>query len=48
MSTTSPAPFPTNGMRALSPRETMQRLKANSCTLPQQSSAVSSCSGQVN
>jgi Uncharacterized alpha/beta hydrolase domain (DUF2235) len=48
MSTTSPAPFPTNGMRALSPRETMQRLKANSCTLPQQSSAVSSCSGQVH
>jgi Uncharacterized alpha/beta hydrolase domain (DUF2235) len=48
MSTTSPAPFPTNGMRALSPRETMQRLRANGCTLPQQGSAASSCSGQVH
>jgi hypothetical protein len=40
MSTTSPSPFPTNGLRTLSPREAMQRLKANSCTLPQTSGQV--------
>jgi hypothetical protein len=47
MSTTSPQPFPSQGLRALSPRETMQRLKANSCTLPQTSGQVQACSGQV-
>jgi hypothetical protein len=47
MSTTSPSPFATDGARKLSPRETMQRLKAISCTLPQKN-APTSCSGQVH
>ena len=28
MTTTTPAPFPENGLRKLSPKETMQRAKA--------------------
>lgn len=45
MSTTSPTPFSADGARALSPRETLQRLKAKSCELPD--STMPSCSGQV-
>lgn len=48
MSTISPSPFPTQGLRALSPRESMQRLKANSCTLPKTVNEMPTCSGQVH
>ena len=34
MTTTTPAPFPENGLRGLTPKETMQRAKALACTLP--------------
>lgn len=46
MSTTSPKPFKAEGARQLSPKETMQRLSALSCTLPKDNKP--SCSGQVN
>ena len=46
MSTTSPSPFPKDGLRPLSPKESMQRLKATACTQPQ--SNKPSCSGQVH
>jgi len=46
MSTRSPDPFPADGIRPLSPRETMQRLKALSCTLPKDNTPR--CSGQVH
>lgn len=45
MTTRSPHPFPENGRRTLSARESMQRLKALACTLP--SDTKPSCSGQV-
>ena len=45
MSTISPAPFSAEGARKLSPRETMQRLEALSCTLPQINKP--SCSSQL-
>lgn len=45
MTTISPAPFPESGSRKLSPKETMQRAKAVSCTLP--TGKRPSCSGQV-
>lgn len=46
MSTVSPSPFPEGGYRQLSPRESLQRLKALSCTLPQ--NGKPRCSGQVH
>lgn len=45
MTTASPLPFPKNGIRRLSPKETMQRLKALNCSLPQHNRPT--CSGQV-
>lgn len=45
MATISPAPFPTNGARTLSPKETMQRMQALSCSMP--TSTKPKCSGQV-
>jgi hypothetical protein len=45
MATNSPSPFPESGSRKLSPKETMQRAKAVSCTLP--TGKRPSCSGQV-
>lgn len=45
MATISPAPFPDNGVRKLSSKEAMQRLKALSCTLPQADRPT--CSGQI-
>jgi len=46
MSIVSPNPFPHGGYRQLSPRESLQRLKALSCTQPNDSKP--SCSGQVH
>lgn len=46
MTTASPALFPENGVRKLSPKETMQRMKALSCTLPKDNRPT--CSGQVH
>jgi hypothetical protein len=46
MSTTSAKPLNLEGARQLSPKETMQRLSALSCTLPKDNKP--SCSGQVN
>ena len=45
MTITSPAPFPENGLRGLTPKETMQRAKALACTLPQDNKPT--CSGQL-
>lgn len=45
MATTSPAPFPENGVRKLSPREIMQRAQALQCTVPKDDAPT--CSGQV-
>ena len=45
MTTTSPAPFPEDGLRKLSPKEMMQRAKALACTLPKDKKPT--CSGQV-
>ena len=45
MTTTSPAPFPEDGLRKLSPKEMMQRAKALACTLPKDNKPT--CSGQV-
>lgn len=46
MTTLSPSLFPESGVRKLSPKETMQRMKALSCTLPKESRPT--CSGQVH
>ena len=46
MTTTSPSLFPESGVRKLSPKETMQRMKALSCTLPKENRPT--CSGQVH
>lgn len=46
MSTTSPRPMPEGGLRALSPREGMQRLKALSCTTA--NIGERRCSGQMH
>ncbi|MFN3295677.1 T6SS phospholipase effector Tle1-like catalytic domain-containing protein [Caldimonas sp.] len=46
MSTKNAEPFPHNGLRHLSPRETLQRLDALRCTLPQRMEPR--CSGQVH
>lgn len=46
MSTISPNPFPEDGYRQLSPRESLQRLKALSCTQP--TDGKLRCSGQVH
>lgn len=46
MTTLSPDPFSTNGLRELSPREIMQRTAALACTLPQDNAPA--CTGQVN
>jgi len=46
MTTQSPDPFPTGGLRALSPREAMQRAAALACTLPKDSAPA--CTGQAN
>lgn len=48
MSTVSPSPFPAQGLRPLSARERLQRLKANSCTLPTSVNTPPTCSGQVH
>lgn len=45
MSTLSPAPFPDGGLRPLSAREQLQRLKALACTMP--ASNRPDCSGQI-
>ena len=45
MVTTSPTPFPENGQRKLSPKETMQRARALACTMPKDKKPA--CSGQV-
>ena len=45
MTTISPAPFPENGVRILSPKETMQRAKALACTVS--TAHLPTCSGQV-
>lgn len=45
MTTTSPQPFPENGARQLSPKETLQRLKALAGSMPQNGRPT--CSGQV-
>jgi len=45
MTTTSPAPFPENGVRKLSAKEMMQRVKALQCTVPKDNAPT--CSGQV-
>jgi len=46
MTTISPDPFPTGGLRSLSPREAMQRAAALACTLPKDNAPA--CTGQVN
>lgn len=46
MSTTSPRPMPEGGLRPLSPREGMQRLRALSCTTA--NIGEQRCSGQVH
>lgn len=46
MSTVSPTPFPEGGYRQLSPRESLQRLKALACTQP--ADGKPRCSGQVH
>jgi hypothetical protein len=46
MTTQSPDPFPTGGLRGLSPREAMQRVAALACTLPKDNAPA--CTGQVN
>ena len=46
MTAQSPDPFPTDGLRELSPREAMQRVAALACTLPKDSEPA--CTGQVN
>lgn len=46
MSTASPQPFPEAGLRPLSGRESLQRLKALACTRPQTDKPR--CSGQVH
>lgn len=46
MTTLSPSLFPESGVRKLSPKETMQRMKALSCTLPKENRPT--CSGQVH
>jgi len=45
MATLSPAPFPENGVRKLSPKETMQRLNALRCTFPKDNRPT--CSSQL-
>jgi hypothetical protein len=45
MATTSPNPFPSAGVRKLSPKEVMQRATALACTLPKD--GPPSCSGQI-
>ncbi|AKJ27555.1 T6SS phospholipase effector Tle1-like catalytic domain-containing protein [Caldimonas brevitalea] len=45
MTTASPAPFPNGGLRQLSAKEQLQRLKALSCSVPQDNKPK--CSGQV-
>ena len=45
MSTIFPVQFSAEGARKLSPRETMQRLQALTCALPQTNKP--SCSGQL-
>ncbi|MCE1208759.1 MAG: DUF2235 domain-containing protein, partial [Spirochaetia bacterium] len=45
MATISPAPFPESGQRTLTPRETMQRVKALACTIPKDNKP--SCSSQI-
>ncbi|MCE1241380.1 MAG: hypothetical protein LWW83_15815, partial [Azonexaceae bacterium] len=45
MATISPAPFPESGQRVLTPRETMQRVKALACTIPKDNKP--SCSSQI-
>ncbi len=46
MTTTSPQPFPADGYRKLTAKETMQRAKALNCTIPTDNKAT--CSGQVH
>lgn len=46
MSTLTPAPFPETGVRKLTPKETLQRMRALSCTLPKQNRPA--CSGQLH
>jgi len=46
MTALSPDPFPTGGLRELSPREVMQRTAALACTLPKDNAPA--CTGQVN
>ena len=46
MSTVSPTPFPESGYRQLSPRDSLQRLKALACTQP--AGGKPRCSGQVH
>jgi hypothetical protein len=46
MSTISPQPFPESGLRALTPKELLQRARALNCTL--QRKTAPSCSGQLN
>ncbi|HEV2717198.1 MAG TPA: DUF2235 domain-containing protein [Terriglobales bacterium] len=46
MTAQSPDPFPTDGLRELSPREAMQRVAALACTLPKDCEPA--CTGQVN
>lgn len=46
MSTQAAKPFPSRGLRNLSPREAMQRTAALACTLPPDNTPR--CSGQVN
>jgi len=46
MSTVSPTPFPEGGYRQLSPRESLQRIKALACTQP--ADGKPRCSGQVH
>jgi hypothetical protein len=45
MTTISPSPFPAYGVRKLSVKEALQRVKALSCTLPKDNRPT--CSGQV-
>lgn len=46
MSTIPPTPFPQTGLRALSPREVMQRTRAQNCTVRLHNTP--SCIGQLN
>lgn len=45
MATISPSPFPTDGARTLSPKESMQRMQAVNCTVSKDTKPK--CSGQV-